>query len=555
MAENTFNGEASILLNDQKKTLTPSAVAFKLPSNFTGPLNITTMRSASFRYGSNALRLVRKNPKVGFQYLPRAVGRKGTEFNTCEYANSTSMLSLLAEKLLKYKASEGVILSYPFYYTSSQILTFTNALRLAGVNVITSVDDITSMAVLYGAYHSDEIKKKWKHVMFIDIGAASVKVYTELFMYDDSNKKTMVNQTAESWSEKLGGLFFAREVSKKRNISVNQAEKNMIASGGHGYEEDLNEQLQELASLIDKVATLAKSVQNIDEIHLIGGASLYKFIPPVVASAVGIDKSLIYKDLGAYEAIVRGSILGALMMRPDYLYVPIGIEKHPTSNIYLECEDRHIFCQHGDHCTQFIKEISHGPGCDEVRFIVDENEIGEGVNPIISSFVFTNLSLVAPNSTIYFTTDIREPILKNVKWCISDQCQYVGFDGKISSDVLESDSTFMQHVSEAEKARREISKYALRIQNDAESVIKDLEKVRSGRADMFGTISKADEKTIRDALQKVLNGKINNMEVKAVKILADKVEIVKRNFQKANTRTTVKNDDFPDIIDPDKFSL
>jgi len=466
------------------------------------------------------------------------------------------MLSLMAEKLLKYRSSEGVLPIYPFFFTKTQQETISNALRLVGIPVVTTVDDITSMGVIYGAYYIDKILKGNRHVLFVDIGGTTVKAYGEYFMFDPQIQKTMINETVSVWTEKTGGYFFAKSIAAKRNMTIREAEKLLIESSGIGYENDLDDELQEIARIVDKAATLASATFPIDEIQLIGGGSNYHFIKSVVSSAANISKASVLHDFNSFDAIARGATLGLLMSTGNYKYKPIIIDKHSPFNIFLQCEDRHVYCQHGDRCTQYIMENIFSGGCDELKIVVDERDIGEGVNPLIASYVFTNLTLTSPNATAYFTMNLNQPTLQSVKWCVSDQCQYVGFSGQMVADDISGSRQFVEHLTEAEKKKREITKYMEKIQNDAEAVVRDLDKVRSGKADMFGTITKSNEKKIRKSLKQIEDKSIFKMELKDVKKLADDVEKIKTNFLKANTKQELRKvDEFPDIIDPDSFSL
>lgn len=119
---------------------------------------------------------------------------------------------------------DEVVISVPRYFTEAARIALTDAAELAGLKVISLVDDGLAIAIDYGQKRTDFPENEKEYHLIVDAGAGATKV--SLVSFVNSNNTLTLELENYGFSNKLNGELFTVMV---KNIILEQfAERNNI---------------------------------------------------------------------------------------------------------------------------------------------------------------------------------------------------------------------------------------------------------------------------------------------------------------------------------------
>ncbi|CCH59272.1 hypothetical protein TBLA_0B04350 [Henningerozyma blattae CBS 6284] len=264
-----------------------------------------------------------------------------------------------------------VCLAVPAWYNEEERYTIADAARIAGLNPVRVVNDITAAAVSYGIFKTDfpEGSEKPRIVAFVDIGHSSYTCSIVAF------KKGEAKVLSTAYNKNFGGRDFDRAITEhfadefltkyKINIRENAKAYNRVLTAAEKLKKVLSantaapfniesvmndvdcssqltrEELEELVKPllahvtepVTKAMALAKlTPEDIDFVELIGGTTRIPTLKNSISEAFGKPLST---TLNQDEAIAKGAAFICAIHSPTLRVRPFKFEDyHPYSVSY-----------------------------------------------------------------------------------------------------------------------------------------------------------------------------------------------------------------------------
>ncbi|CAB4253659.1 similar to Saccharomyces cerevisiae YBR169C SSE2 Member of the heat shock protein 70 (HSP70) family [Maudiozyma barnettii] len=264
-----------------------------------------------------------------------------------------------------------VCIAVPAWYTEEQRYTMSDAARIAGLNPVRIVNDVTAAAVSYGVFKTDlpEGEEKPRIVAFVDIGHSS---YTCSIM---AFKKGELKVLGTAYDKHFGGRDFdraitehfadefkakykidIRENAKAYNRIITAAEKlkkvlsanttapfsvesvmNDVDVSSQMTREELEELVKPLLESVTEPVTKALAMAGItadevDFVEVIGGTTRIPTLKDSISKAFGKPLST---TLNQDEAIAKGAAFICAIHSPTLRVRPFKFEDiHPYSVSY-----------------------------------------------------------------------------------------------------------------------------------------------------------------------------------------------------------------------------
>lgn len=130
--------------------------------------------------------------------------------------DSSLVLGQLFEKVMAMGKAElghtikDMSITVPSYWTHAQRRAILDAAELAGMNIMSLINQNLAIAVNYGIERGPSDGDAPQIVMFVDVGAMSTEVSIFKVEAVPGKKKTAVQLTllADAWDETVGGRYF-----------------------------------------------------------------------------------------------------------------------------------------------------------------------------------------------------------------------------------------------------------------------------------------------------------------------------------------------------------
>jgi len=436
-AESSVSGRPNIHLDPSNNVFVPSAAALRNEQIVLEYKKGNGFESFSPRFGSQAVAILKRKPHLGVEFLPRTIGRSNSSFDRSKVFSPSELLALYLQDYAKgFGVSPQFTFIVPFYWTRVQKKALSDICSQAGVGIENVIDDLTSMASHYSSTLYSRFVNKSRNVLFVDVGATSVKTYG--FVFQNMDDSIVVNETVNGWNELTGGYFFAEAVSKAKGISMKKAYKILSSPGVETYADLLNSSLTTLKNTIREAAqTMESYIENqvaqknsrvIDEIQIIGGATKYKFVYEAIKEATNCTK--IFRDFDPIEGIAIGGVYSSIMIDGMSVVPPCQVHRKPFSSISVTCGQTHKYCQKGAICRELITE-SGSKGCEYIGITADPRHIPEGVDTMITEYKLLNISKLRNDEdsdyTGYIYMSPPSPIVSYVQWCKNVTCYPIAF--------------------------------------------------------------------------------------------------------------------------------
>jgi hypothetical protein len=429
MAKSTPDFQLKIFTDPITNSVThPSAAAIKFRKPASFPLSSEDFDKIEVWTGRRALSLLKQNTSLGIQFLPRTALRSPTaDFHTSQVANVTELYALLlwqtAQKVLPFDA---LTIALPFYFTLGQYFVVGEICRSFSIPLLAIVPDIHAIFNLYGALKANRFANAIRHVLFVDVGATSTKVYSATFEYINASpaeEGTLVNQSAGEWTELVSGYHFAKAIAQAKGISYNKAQKALLRSAGENFEELVEKELLILEETIHAVIEAAEKKAPIDELQVIGGASTFNFVVETIKRTTNLT---LRRDFNANEAVALGALLSGISMEEASPYVKTGIELLPVSTVNATCGDQSLPQQvKGAFSHSYVTFTNVTEVCTEFDVVADPATIPSGLNPVLGRYAAKdNMTLSGTgNYSVTLQFDPPHSRVKAVQWCQSGECQ------------------------------------------------------------------------------------------------------------------------------------
>lgn len=419
MAQTSLSNEPQIVFNSNSAVPTSTAIAFRSSKNISKPIDPESIFKYQIRFGNQAIPLLKKNASLGFRYLTRLIGRTNdTEFYTSNLANITELFAISLYNLVaKHSYTDGISFVIPQFWTNEQRVAISAASSIANLPVLTIVDDFTAISLLYGSLRTHKFTKSPKHILFIDVGSTSCKVYGAKFIW--KRDSASVRQSSAFWTEKCGGYYLSKAVSESKNISFNKASKLLQQSNIKDILPYIDNILDELRKIIESAVELStKNSGPIDEVQVTGGASQYKFITELILSTTKLSK--IQRDFNANEAFALGGVIAGLQSADNNIYAPVYVSRLPMFTINVSCGNAtEKYCIKNSICRDYV--TLNSTGCKTIKLISPKEDVPEATLDLVAEYELVNISKFKmpegsePQGILTMTAP--DALISKIKWC------------------------------------------------------------------------------------------------------------------------------------------
>jgi hypothetical protein len=375
----------------------PNAVSLKVPASQITPLTAADFATLDIQVGQAAVSLLNRNSSVGSAHLGRAIGRlSDSQFRSSPLIEEEQLLPFA---LSQFTITSSAVLTVPFFYTPAQTTALRVACDIAGIPISRVVTDKDAIFALYVSQKSDDFASGPRHIMFVDVGSTSAKVYCAKFFRDGDTVR--VNQTALGWTEKVGGYHFERSLE----ISQKKARKRLLA----GDFEKRKIHISALRDLVKKLRWAALEFGDVDEIQLVGGAAAFPFVSAAIYDGA---KQPVLRDLNDTAA----AAIGALLLGPH-----IEIPHVSSARLNVVCGDKKVgYCAKGQRCASEVK-IEGSSGCQIFEIVADPATLPDGVGPKITTYT---IGEKVEGEGMTATVKFDEQRITGVEWCSAEACKY-----------------------------------------------------------------------------------------------------------------------------------
>lgn len=340
MAVVNHYGKPEILVNGEGHTTTPSVVHY--------------YEGDGVVVGDEAVKMCVLEPENVVRFIKRSMGEEdfSLEFHGHSYTPQEISALILRKLLEDAEALTGqtirdVVITVPAYFNSSQRGATVEAGEIAGMNVLSVINEPTAAAIAYGIDKLDDDRT----LLVFDLGGGTFDVtvmrvegHKLSTLASDGNAELggkdwddrLVNHVAESFMAQHGDdprdepssfqELYQRCLAAK--ISLSTKERALVPVSFHGkraglqilrseFEEmtsDLVQMCIDTTSLVLEKARLTHD--QIDDVLLVGGATRMPMIQAAIERAFGREP---VSDLNPDECVALGAALaGVIRFRPDH---------------------------------------------------------------------------------------------------------------------------------------------------------------------------------------------------------------------------------------------
>lgn len=449
------NRGIDIIVNEVSNRSTPSLVGFGQKNRFIGETGKNQQTSNLKNTVGNLKRILGlnyKDPdfKVESDFFSCGlteneqgqINAKVRFLNEPQEFTSTQLSAMFLNKIkdITVKETKGnivdICLSVPVWFTEKQRRAASDACKIAGLNPVRIVNEVTAAAVGYGVFKQNELPEdKPRNVAFVDIGHSSYQVSIAAV------KKGELKVLGSAYDKHFGGRdfdkaiteHFADEFKAKYKIDIREnpkayyrvltaAEKlkkvlsantqapintesvmNDVDVSSSLTRDELEEFIKPLLERINVPVDIALkdaglTTDDIDSIEIIGGCTRVPSLKNKLSEIFGKPLST---TLNQDEAIARGNAFICAMHSPTLRVRPFKFEDfNPYSVSYFwdkdEEDDDHleVFPRGGTFpSTKIITLFRKGDFDVEARY-TNKNEMPAGVEDLIAKW---HIKGVQPN--------------------------------------------------------------------------------------------------------------------------------------------------------------
>lgn len=385
------NRGIDVVVNEVSNRSTPSLVGFGPKNRFLGESGKTKQTSNIKNTVENLQRIVglgysdsdfdEEKKYFTSKLVKLDDGKVGCQVKLAGESQTFNGIQLAAMFIDKVKVTTiqetkanitDVCIAVPAWYTEEQRYNISDAARIAGLNPVRVVNDVTAAAVSYGVFKTDlpEAEEKPRIVAFVDIGHSTYTCSVVAF------KKGELKVLGTAYDKHFGGRNFDRAITEHFADEFKSKYKIDIRENAKGYSRVLNaaeklkkvlsantaapfnvesvmndvdvssqltrEELEELvAPLLKRVtepvsqalAQAKLTVDDVDFVEIIGGTTRIPILKNSISEAFGKQLS---STLNQDEAIAKGAAFICAIHSPTLRVRPFKFEDiHPYSVSYF----------------------------------------------------------------------------------------------------------------------------------------------------------------------------------------------------------------------------
>jgi hypothetical protein len=383
----------------QPNPVIPAFVAFRANSGFNATSNRSlTEDDCNFllaEYGEKAIRASEFRPNMTSGFFTALLGLtdsaqklKAAELFVSVNPSRLNINDAAAVSLFGYidtvsrgEVVENVGLVFPAYYTVYERLIWTEALKLR-MEVVSEFEDVESVAV--GYVMAQKIEKP-RTVLFVDIGATSVKAYAVGFtgkrevkrlsyacekgfggVYVTKSLMGLVRERAEAenTTEAEDRRLFATAEKVKVDLGENEETIAIVEIGGIDRTVHVTRQefenggyLDPLIDVVVRVARAASEGVKVDAIELIGGSSKLSLVEAALKRSLG--DLVIGRSLDPDSAVALGGAYALQFALNQSSVQPVNVTTagslHNVS--FVQNQDTIQLCRVGSVCERELKRF------------------------------------------------------------------------------------------------------------------------------------------------------------------------------------------------------
>lgn len=463
------NRGIDIIVNEVSNRSTPSLVGFGMKNRFIGEAGKNQQTSNLKNTADNLKRILglnHKDPDFDVEekyFTTKLVNNKDGQINAKvrflgeqHEFSATQLTGMYLNKIKDIAAKEtkgnivDICLSVPVWYTERQRRAASDACKIAGLNPVRIVNEVTAAAVGYGVFKQNDLPEdKPKNVAFVDIGHSSYQVSIAAV------KRGELKILGSAYDKHFGGRdfdyaianHFADEFKTKYKIDIRENPKafyrvltaseklkkvlsansqapiniesvmNDVDVSSSLTREELEEFVQPLLQRIDvPIVTALKdaglTAADIDSVEVIGGCTRVPSLKAKLSEVFG-GKPLSF-TLNQDEAIARGNAFICAMHSPTLRVRPFKFEDfNPYSVSYFwdkqgDDEDHmEVFPRGGTFpSTKIITLHRAGDFWVEAKY-TNKAELPVGVEPLIAKWTIKGVVPSKGESTIATKLKLR----------------------------------------------------------------------------------------------------------------------------------------------------
>lgn len=522
------NEHPIIATNYETKRMTPTFIAFRTPQDFNflnkSVVSPTEARTLLPEFGQNALNLMMNRPWLGMGFLPYFIDINETEaskiskiFNQnitasrVSYQDCTALFyKYFITAIAKDRSVQGIDIVVPAFYTIPQRSQLKRMIKICHFTKnIRVLDDADAVSHVYSNGKSSRFKSEPQLILFIDVGATSIKSYAILFSFrneTDGEKRVISTRITYEYDTENGGAFLTTKmikyISNKLNIdNPTDPEKWRMFEASEKLKKQLTltenatvtieningrDQLftmtrtelealsQDLLNALIKVVQRASSNLTIDDCELIGGSSRLPFIQKYFEKH-NLTHIKLGRKMNADETLAIGGGYYSQFVRELSRFSPI--EVFDLAAVYsvslFTTDSMAVVCKKGKRCatTVTINGTSR-----YVLFAYNESQLRKGISSLTYGY---SMKEQEESYELLFSHNPFD--LHSARTCVIPETAQTAENGqkmKLCHDVIFSPIETAKKVSPVFKAivRRDKSrKLMANAHNKLESLVQKIE--------------------------------------------------------------------------------
>jgi hypothetical protein len=331
-------------------------------------------------------------------------------------------LGLYIDSVRKGKVIDHVAIVFPAYYTLFERMIWRGALEAVNVTSFSEIDDVDAIAMNYAVEGARGFKEKAKTVLFVDVGATSVKAYAVEFAMGKEGR-AMATRLSYAIDTENGGAYLTEvlsavirertveggtsDVEDKRlfaaaervKIELSAADSSTVVVEIGGVDRTATVTQAEFLSCVDgladavaKVVSEASQGLTVDSVELIGGSSRLPVLETVLKKTLNVDS--IGRSLDCEAAIaIGGAYVTQFSLNQSRLPRPNLVTPNSLHTIFfVQGNEDDTVCSKGARCTENLvrpgiwdhfsliyetNALNGDPAVSTHRFRIGRNSMGE----------------------------------------------------------------------------------------------------------------------------------------------------------------------------------
>ncbi|OHT05286.1 hypothetical protein TRFO_26971 [Tritrichomonas foetus] len=498
-------------LYHQSKRVTPSFLGFRAKPAFNFQLKSSIAGEETElltpEFGERALTVMDVRPWMGSGYFSTFAGLNSKKIEEDLHINLTAArvkyndlvalyLNYYIKSITEGQNIEEVALVFPATFTLDQRMVFENGLKTIGYTNFSSIDDAEAISYAYSLEKIAKFTKSANKVLFVDIGATTVKAY--IVKFELSSKKPKATRLSYHIKHEVGGAFITHDIVdfmvKKIGLEkVTVAERQRLFTAAEKIKSQLTllqeaqaivenvegrdfsfkmtrEELEQLSSIsnlknsISEIISEALKISKYDEIELMGGTSR---IPIIQTHLQSLVRKQIGHSMNGDEVIAMGAGYYAQYRQNQSKYQPIQlVNNYPLYSVNVIGNNQVLeVCVKGKKCKNELTLIGN---TSQIQLQVITSDLQPG---IITPTQIYEIKPI-PSGSIHLVFEHSPTRIVLAELCDKEKCRETDLILKngpsISEEIVKLFIDVQAREERIAKTKNEIEQFALRVLQEVE---------------------------------------------------------------------------------------